>query len=112
MFSSSSINVEDVCQRLAAEHGITAATELRAALDRLHAKLRQPLDKRFYHCRTMRTHILPLTNVTFDKAGGRCITGSYDRTCRVWDVESGDELAVLSGHGNVVFSVAYNDPQW
>lgn len=60
----------------------------------------------------MRTHILPLTNVACDRRGERCATGSYDRTCRVWSVESGAELAVLSGHGNVVFSVAFNEPRW
>lgn len=86
--------------------------DLQAALARLLAKLRQPLDKTFYHYRTMRTHILPLTNVAFDKSGARCITGSYDRTCRMWNVETGDEMLVLSGHGNVVFAVGFNDPIW
>lgn len=44
--------------------------------------------------------------------GGRCVTGSYDRTARIWDVETGDELQVLRGHQNAVFSVEYNYPKW
>lgn len=38
----------------------------------------------------------------------RCLTGSYDRTCRVWDVETGQEMLALDEHQNVVFSVAFN----
>ena len=50
----------------------------------------------------LRTHLLPLTNCAFNKAGDRFITGSYDRTCRVWDTASGEELLALEGHKNVV----------
>ncbi len=50
----------------------------------------------------LRTHLLPLTNCAFNKSGDRFITGSYDRTCRVWDTTSGEELLVLEGHKNVV----------
>lgn len=94
----------------------------------------------------LKAHILPLTNVAFDKSGSRyvysicntqkfgtlkirkssvcllycsslfsltlCrfITGSYDRTCRVWDTASGTELHKLEGHRNVVYTVAFNNP--
>lgn len=40
----------------------------------------------------------------------RFLTGSYDRTCRVWDTVSGGELHTLQGHGNVVYAVAFNNP--
>ncbi len=50
----------------------------------------------------LRTHLLPLTNCAFNKSGDRFITGSYDRTCRVWDTASGEEALVLEGHKNVV----------
>lgn len=40
----------------------------------------------------------------------RFITGSYDRTCRVWDTASGTELHKLEGHRNVVYTVAFNNP--
>ena len=31
-----------------------------------------------------------------------------DRTCRVWDVETGDCLQVLEGHTDEIFSAAFN----
>lgn len=42
----------------------------------------------------------------------RCLSGSYDRTCKIWDVDSGKELKTLSGHQNVVYSVGFNFPSW
>ena len=38
------------------------------------------------------------------------ITGSYDRTCKVWDTASGEELQTLEGHRNVVYAIAFNNP--
>jgi hypothetical protein len=55
-------------------------------------------------------HVLPLTNCAFNKSGDKFITGSYDRTCKVFDTKSGSELRVLEGHKNVVFAVAFNNP--
>ena len=40
----------------------------------------------------------------------RFITGSYDRTCKVWDTASGEELHTLEGHKNVVYAIAFNNP--
>ena len=88
----------------------------------------------FYLYKILRAHILPLTNCEFNKAGDKCvaafervlgttedtllhaadlcrfITGSYDRTCRVWETSTGRELAVLEGHSNVVYAIAFNNP--
>eukprot|EP00898_Chlorokybus_atmophyticus_P007931 jgi/Chlat1/8139/Chrsp75S00607 len=60
--------------------------------------------------RVLRAHALPLTNCAFDKAGERFVTGSYDRTARVWNTSDGKELACLEGHRNVVYCVAFNNP--
>ena len=38
------------------------------------------------------------------------ITGSYDRTCKLWDTASGEELHTLEGHRNVVYAIAFNNP--
>ena len=38
------------------------------------------------------------------------ITGSYDRTCKIWDTASGEELHTLEGHRNVVYAIAFNNP--
>jgi dynein assembly factor with WDR repeat domains 1 len=40
----------------------------------------------------------------------RFITGSYDRTCKVWDTVSGTELLSLEEHKNVVYTMAFNNP--
>lgn len=38
------------------------------------------------------------------------MTGSYDRTCKVWDTISGEELQSLDEHQNVVYTMAFNVP--
>lgn len=85
--------------------------QVRELLDKMQNKLKEPPKNKFYLYKTLHAHILPLTNVDFDRSGTRCITGSYDRTCRLWNVESGSEITVLKGHENVVFSVAFNHPK-
>ena len=60
--------------------------------------------------KVLRAHLLPLTNCAFNKSGDRFITGSYDRTCKVWDTQSGTELLSLEEHKNVVYTMAFNNP--
>ena len=60
--------------------------------------------------KVLRAHILPLTNCAFNKAGDRFITGSYDRTCKLWETATGAELLTLEGHKNVVYAIAFNNP--
>jgi WD40 repeat protein len=38
--------------------------------------------------------------------GSRIVTGSEDRTARIWDASKSEELARLTGHQDVVSSVA------
>ncbi|XP_048200108.1 dynein assembly factor with WDR repeat domains 1 isoform X4 [Perognathus longimembris pacificus] len=79
-------------------------------VQRLQEKLAQHSDHSFYLFKVLRAHILPLTNVALNKSGSCFITGSYDRTCKVWDTTSGEELHTLEGHGNVVYTIAFNNP--
>merc|ERR1711957_690872 len=58
----------------------------------------------------LRAHLLPLTNCAFNKSGDKFITGSYDRTCKVWDTMTGEELLSLDDHNNVVYTMAFNNP--
>lgn len=85
--------------------------QVRDLLKKMQNKLNEPAKNKFYLYKTISLHILPLTNVDFNRTGDKCITGSYDRTCRIFNAETGDELAVLKGHENVVFSVAFNHPK-
>ena len=44
------------------------------------------------------------------KQGDKFITWSYDRTCKIWRTETGEELLTLEGHRNVVYAIAFNNP--
>jgi len=47
----------------------------------------------------------------FSPDGRRALTGCYDKTVRLWDVETGCCLRVLEGHMSVVFGVAWSADQ-
>ncbi|SMX29524.1 translocation protein TolB [Pelagimonas phthalicica] len=49
-----------------------------------------------------------VTSVAFSPDGRGVVSGSWDGTLRLWDVESGAEIAVLSGHESGVTSVAFS----
>ena len=38
--------------------------------------------------RPLKAHVLPLTNVAFNKRGSLFLTGSYDRTAKIWQVQN------------------------
>jgi WD40 repeat protein len=81
-----------------ADDGIVAReadSALRRAMDRL--RLRQ----------TLFGHNGPVYGVSVSPNGECWATASADRTARVWDAETGEELAVLSGHAGLVRSIAF-----
>ena len=47
-------------------------------------------------------------SVAFSADGTRIISGSYDKSVRVWDASTGAELKVLNGHTDWVNSVAFS----
>merc|ERR1711988_1838729 len=84
--------------------------QLRRLIYKLIEKLETNESNDFFLFKILRAHILPLTNCAFNKSGSKFITGSYDRTCRVWDTLSGEELRTLDGHKNVVYAIGFNNP--
>lgn len=67
-------------------------------LERLQAKISVDVHRDYSLFKVLRAHVLPLTNCAFNKQGDKFITGSYDRTCKVWDTYTGQELHSLEGH--------------
>lgn len=51
-------------------------------------------------------HTDKILSAAFSADSGTLVTGSADRTVRLWDVATGKEKLVLRGHGEAVWSVA------
>ena len=47
-------------------------------------------------------------SAAFSGDGKRVVTASDDNTARIWDAESGKEIAVLKGHTGSVLSAAFS----
>ena len=58
--------------------------------------------------RRLKGHSEFVISAKFSGDGKRVVTASGDRTARIWDAESGKEIAVLKGHDNFVRSAAFS----
>jgi WD40 repeat protein len=56
--------------------------------------------------RTLQGHTKPVLAVALSSDGRRAVSGSSDKTLRVWDLESGQTLRTLQGHTSGVLAVA------
>ena len=62
--------------------------------------------------RTLRGHSQRIHSVAFDAAGRHLVSGSVDKSVRIWDLAGIDEPAVLLGHGGAVRFVGFiSDPE-
>lgn len=84
--------------------------QIEELIEKLKYKASVPDKKQFTEVKMIKAHDLPLTNLSFNKTGSHFITGSYDRTCKIWDAATGEEVRTLDGHTNVVYTVAFNLP--
>jgi WD40 repeat protein len=57
--------------------------------------------------RFLQGHTAPVSSVDFSADGRLLVSGSWDKTVRVWDVASGAQQALLEGHTGQVESVAF-----
>ena len=46
--------------------------------------------------------------ITFNPQGTSVLTGSSDKTARLWDPETGQCKQILEGHTDEIFSCAFN----
>jgi uncharacterized protein YjbI with pentapeptide repeats/energy-coupling factor transporter ATP-binding protein EcfA2 len=56
----------------------------------------------------LKGHTDGVTSVAFSSDGKTIVSGSYDKTVRMWDVESGEQTKELKGHTAFVTSVAFS----
>jgi WD40 repeat protein len=75
---------------------------------------REPTELRLLRPSLDQSHIVltghenAVRSVAFSPDGTRLATGSHDNTARLWDVTTGNELAVLKGHEREIESVAFS----
>lgn len=58
-------------------------------------------------------HTRKISSLAFSPAGDLLASASHDTTIRLWDVSSGEELAVIDAHGDYVSTVLFSaDGHW
>src|SRR5258708_22048904 len=64
--------------------------------------------RELYNQRTFSGHTDWVLSVAFSPDGKHILTGSFDHTARLWDVDSGQLVRTFSGHTDWVLSVAFS----
>ena len=57
---------------------------------------------------TLKGHSGWVNSVSFSPDGKRIVSGSVDKTLKVWDAETGQEVLTLNGHTQTVTSVSFS----
>ena len=57
---------------------------------------------------TLAGHTAVAFDVAFSPNGTRLATASFDKTAKVWEVTSGQEVRILAGHTDWVYDVAFS----
>ena len=65
-------------------------------------------DNCFYNKKTLTGHTSSVYSVAFSPDGKSIVSGSFDKTIKLWNAQSGKLLQTLKGHSNSVHSVAFS----
>ncbi|KAG0249253.1 hypothetical protein BG011_009463, partial [Mortierella polycephala] len=57
---------------------------------------------------TLSGHTDAVSSVAFSLTGHQIVSGSWDKTVRLWDAQTGEHVSTLSGHTGKVLCVAYS----
>ena len=57
---------------------------------------------------TLTGHDGKVMSAAYSPDGARIVTASWDRTAKVWDAKTGQELTTLKGHEDRVMSAVYS----
>ncbi len=49
-----------------------------------------------------------MTSVAFSKDGKYIVSGSWDKSIKIWERETGNQIQTLKGHSSGVTSVAFS----
>ena len=58
--------------------------------------------------KTLKGHIYEVWSVAYSPDGTKIISGSEDKTIKIWDANTGECLQTLEGHLDIILSVAYS----
>lgn len=108
-FSAYAANIASADSALRLNAGAEVRTRLNAAPERLRNWEWGHLNARAERSlAVMRGHTGMVCSVAISPDGKRLLTGSTDRTARLWDVDTGAELAVLPGHASTIESAVFS----
>jgi len=57
---------------------------------------------------TLKGHTAEITSAAYSPDGKRIVSASFDKSLRIWEAVSGQELLTLKGHTGPVNRVAYS----
>lgn len=57
---------------------------------------------------TLSGHHGEISSTQFNFSGDLCISGSIDRTCKIWEMGSGKCVTTLRGHNDEILDVCFN----